>query len=133
MALALAVVVTGVVVPLIRPLLSCFIDVAEQDGPAIMEVAWKYMFLMTIFIAPIYPMHIYRGALQSVGNSIWPMISGFAESASRALMATVAVALVGTEAIFYAEPTAWVFALLFVLVPYYLIQRKVLRPAADSP
>ena len=127
LALVMAVVVTGVVLLLIRPLLSCFIDVAEKDGPAIMDVAWKYMFLMTVFIVLIYPMHIYRGALQSVGNSIWPMISGFAESAARALMATLAVALIGTEAIFYAEPVSWIFALLFVLVPYYLIRKKMLQ------
>ena len=129
LALGTAVIVTGVVVPLIRPLLSCFIDVAEADGPAIMDVAWKYMFIMTVCIVLIYPMHIYRGALQSVGNSIWPMISGFAESLVRALMATLIVALVGTEAIFYAEPFSWIFALLFVLVPYYIFERKLLRTA----
>ena len=129
LALGTAVIVTGVVVPLIRQLLSCFIDVAEADGPAIMDVAWKYMFIMTVCIVLIYPMHIYRGALQSVGNSIWPMISGFAESLVRALMATLIVALVGTEAIFYAEPAAWILALFFVLVPYYVIERRLLRTA----
>ena len=126
LALLMALVVTAVVVPLIRPLLSCFIDASEKDAAAIMAVAWKYMFIMTVSIVLIYPLHIYRGALQSVGNSIWPMISGFTESLVRALMGTVAVALVSTEAIFYAEPAAWVFALLFVLVPYYLVRRKVL-------
>ena len=111
---------------ILRALLSCFIDASEKDAAAIMAVAWKYMFIMTVSIVLIYPMHIYRGALQSVWNSIWPMISGFAESLVRALMGTAAVALVSTEAIFYAEPAAWLFALLFVLVPYYLVRRKVL-------
>lgn len=126
LALLMGLVVTAVIVPLIRPLLSCFIDASEKDAAAIMAVAWKYMFIMTVSIVLIYPIHIYRGALQSVGNSIWPMISGFAESLARALMGTAAVAIFGTGAVFYAEPAAWVFALLFVLVPYYLVRRKVL-------
>ena len=126
LALLMALAVTALIVPFIRPLLSCFIDASEKDAAAIMAVAWKYMFIMTVSIVLVYPIHIYRGALQSVGNSIWPMISGFAESLARALMGTAAVVLVSTEAIFYAEPVSWLFALLFVIVPYYLVRRKVL-------
>ena len=126
LALLMALAVTALIVPFIRPLLSCFIDASEKDAAAIMAVAWKYMFIMTVSIVLVYPIHIYRGALQSVGNSIWPMISGFAESLARALMGTAAVVLFSTEAIFYAEPVSWLFALLFVIVPYYLVRRKVL-------
>ena len=126
LALLMALAVTALIVPFIRPLLSCFIDASEKDAAAIMAVAWKYMFIMTVSIVLVYPIHIYRGALQSVGNSIWPMISGFAESLARALMGTAAVVLISTEAIFYAEPVSWLFALLFVIVPYYLVRRKVL-------
>ena len=126
LALLMALAVTALIVPFIRPLLSCFIDASEKDAAAIMAVAWKYMFIMTVSIVLVYPIHIYRGALQSVGNSIWPMISGFAESLARALMGTAAVVLLSTEAIFYAEPVSWLFALLFVIVPYYLVRRKVL-------
>jgi putative MATE family efflux protein len=126
LALLMALAVTALIVPFIRPLLSCFIDASETDAAALMAVAWKYMFIMTVSIVLVYPIHIFRGALQSVGNSIWPMISGFAESLARALMGTAAVVLVSTEAIFYAEPVSWLFALLFVIVPYYLVRRKVL-------
>ncbi|MBP5295619.1 MAG: hypothetical protein J6Y95_07885 [Lachnospiraceae bacterium] len=63
--------------------------------------------------------------LTNMGHQLYMIVDG--SIVVRALMGTAAVALFGTGAIFYAEPTAWVFALLFVLVPYYLVRRRVLR------
>lgn len=125
-SLLMAFLVTAVIVPLIGPLLSCFIDASEKEAPAIMAIARKYMFIMTVSIVLVYPMHIYRGALQAVGNSLWPMLSGFAESVMRAFMGTGAVLLLGAKAIFYAEPVSWVFSLLFCIVPYYFLRKKYL-------
>ena len=59
-----------------------------------------------------------------MGNTVLPMVSGIAESASRVVMAKLMFDAVGVEILFYVEPVAWLLAWLFVLFPYYWYQKR---------
>ena len=53
-------------------------------------------------------------------------MSGFAECGVRILMAKGVVSLLGSEVLFYIEPFAWLGALLFIMIPYYIYRKKLL-------
>ncbi len=120
------IIVSAIVIPGGRTFLQAFVDRNAENGMEILEIAYHYLFIMASCLIIIYPIHIYRNALQSIGNSFWTMVSGFAESAMRILFAKMVVQWAGTEAVFYAEPAAWMGALLFSLLPYYYYERKLL-------
>ncbi len=107
-------------------MLRMFIDAGENEGSAALQIAWHYLIIMAICLIICYLIHVYRNAMQAMGNSIWSMISGFAECGVRVVMAKAVVSWLGTEILFYIEPAAWLGALLFVMLPYYHYQKKLL-------
>ena len=68
-------------------------------------------------------------ALQALEISLWSMISGFGELFCRLFMAFVAIYWIGSDALFLAEPLAWFGALVFVMIPYFFYQKKLLPKA----
>jgi predicted ABC-type sugar transport system permease subunit len=54
------------------------------------------------------------------------MISGFAECGIRILMAKLVFSYIGKNALFLIEPFAWIAALVFVMVPYYICREKII-------
>ena len=126
LSVLLALGVTAVMLAVGKYLLQAFIDAGEAEGPAALAIAQHYLLVMAAFLVVCYLIHVYRNALQAMGNSIWSMVSGFAECGVRVLMAKVVVSLLGSNVLYYIEPFAWVGALLFIMVPYYIYRKKLL-------
>lgn len=126
LSVVLALGVTAVMLLVGKYLLQAFIDAGEAEGPAALEIAQHYLLVMSAFLVVCYLIHVYRNALQAMGNSVWSMISGFAECGVRILMAKVLVSLLGSNILYYIEPFAWVGALLFIMIPYYIYRKKLL-------
>ena len=126
LSVVLALGVTAVMLLVGKYLLQAFIDAGEAEGPAALEIAQHYLLVMSAFLVVCYLIHVYRNALQAMGNSVWSMISGFAECGVRILMAKVLVSLLGSNVLYYIEPFAWVGALLFNMIPYYIYRKKLL-------
>lgn len=126
LSFGMAAVMMAFILPSGRMLLQLFLDTSPPGGVEALDIAYRYLFIMACCLIVIYPIHIYRNALQAIGNSVWPMISGFAESASRVFMAKAVVIWLGTQALFFAEPVAWLGALLFTMIPYYFYQKCLL-------
>lgn len=126
LSVVLALGVTAVMLLVGKYLLQAFIDAGEAEGPAALEIAQHYLLVMSAFLVICYLIHVYRNALQAMGNSVWSMISGFAECGVRILMAKVLVSLLGNNVLYYIEPFAWVGALLFIMIPYYIYRKKLL-------
>lgn len=91
-----------------------------------MEIAWRYLWIMALWLAVLYIIYVYRSILQAVGISLWSMVSGFGELAVRVVMGKVVILWLGIDTLFYIEPMAWVAALLFVMIPYYVGKNKYL-------
>jgi hypothetical protein len=82
---------------------------------------------MILSLPILYLVYVHRNNLQAIGNSSWSLVSGIAEALSRVVMAKLIFKAVGVKTLFYIEPIAWLMAWLFVLVPYYFYQRKLLK------
>ena len=126
LAVAVAVVLMAIVLPLRSLLPQLFIDMSEAGAADAIRVAARYLTNMILSLPILYLVYVHRNNLQAVGNSSWSMVSGFAEAASRVIMAKLFFGLAGVEIMFYIEPVAWLMAWLFVLFPYYYYQRKLL-------
>ena len=55
----------------------------------------------------LYLLHVMRSALQGLGNTMMPMVSGLAEIAGRLILAIWGIRILGWNAIILTEPLAW--------------------------
>lgn len=132
LALGAALVIMALVLPLRTILPQLFIDAAEAGATEALAVSVRYLTIMVLWLPVLYMVYVYRSQLQSMGDSMWSMISGFGEAAVRVLMGKAVVVWLGSGALFYVEPFSWLTAGLFVLIPYYCFRNKML-PAEDRP
>lgn len=124
----MAVLVFALVTFIKKYLLQLFLNVNEAGGPEALETALRYLSIMVAFLIILYLIHVYRNALQAIGNSFWSMVSGVAECICRVFMAKVVIHWMGSDALFVSEPVAWLGALLCVAIPYYYYQKKLFSP-----
>ena len=70
----------------------------------------------------LYLLHIYRSALQGMGDTVIPMFSGIAEMIMRISIAFFLPFVMGKEGIYFAETGAWLGAMILLIVAY---QKKI--------
>lgn len=126
LAVGVAMALMAVVLPLRTLLPQLFIDMSEAGAADAIGVAAKYLTHMILSLPILYLVYVHRNNLQALGNSSWSLISGVAEALSRVVMAKLLFNFVGVGIMFFIEPVAWLMAWLFVLLPYYYYQRKLL-------
>lgn len=127
MCVILGAIEAGLVFVFGKYMLRVFLDVGESGGMEALLVGYRYLVIMSAFLVILYLIHVFRNVLQALEISLWSMLSGFAECAVRVLMAKVFINFIGTDALFYAEPLAWLGALLLVALPYIYYDRKLLK------
>lgn len=123
-ALLVSIGVAAFVLLLRRPLILLFLDASEAGTAEAMHVAIYYLSTMALSLPALYMIQVYRNTLQAMEISVWSMVSGIAECALRAVMAKLVINYIGTNALFLAEPVAWVGGMLSVMLPYYILYRK---------
>ena len=69
--------------------------------------------------------HIYRSALQGMGDTLIPMCSGIAELVMRILIALLLPLLIGKEGIYFAETGAWLGAMVILAAAYREKRKRV--------
>ncbi len=124
---AMAVFVLTMVLLFRRFLLQLFLNTNEAGGPQALEIAVRYLTIMTGFLVILYLLHIFRNALQAMEISLWSLLSGLTECVCRIFMAKVVIHHMGSDALFVCEPVAWTGALLCVMLPYFYYQRRFLN------
>ena len=124
-AFVTALCLTGVMFLAGRPCLSLFI--ASSADPGVMEVAVKYLHYMAAALFILYFLYVYRSALQGMGDTFMPMLSGLAECVMRVGAAWLLTlpALLGPEGLYFAEPAAWAGAAILLVVSYFHRERAL--------
>ena len=82
---------------------------------------------MSLFLPVLYILHVARSAIQGMGNTVLPMISGVAEFVMRAATAILLPLWVGEIGIFFAEIMAWAGATVILVISYFVVVKKVER------
>ncbi len=128
LAIASALVIMAIVLPLNRVLPLLFMDVHEKGVEEALNVASRYLINMTVSMPILYLVYVHRSNLQALGVASWSLVSGIAEAVVRVVMAKILFQWIGMDVLFFVEPFAWLVAWLFVMVPFYYYQRKYLQP-----
>ena len=115
LAVATAVVISALMFLLGRPITMLFISTENPaDALEAGNVAYQYLCVMASWLPVLYILYLLFSALQGLGDSVRPMISGIIELVCRVGIA-IAVAYMGYESgIFLAEIFAWTGAVVYL-------------------
>lgn len=122
MAVGTSLLLTVVMLIAGKSILSLFISGEPSQVDQVLDVAYRYLFILAVWLWLLYLLYVYRSALQGLGDTILPMISGVAELVMRVAVVLLLPLAVGQDGIYYAEVSAWAGAVI-ILVPGYI--RKI--------
>ena len=109
MALITSVVVSVCMLIFGRPILRLFISNETGHVEEVLGIAYLYLSIMSWFLAILYALHTYRSALQGLGNTVVPMLSGIIEFIMRTTAVMLLPRFVGEKGVFYAEVLVVIF------------------------
>ena len=110
-----------------KGILGWFISGTPEEFEQTLQIAYYYLAVMSICLPILYILHITRSAIQGMGNTILPLVSGIAEFVMRAVTAVFLPMLIGEHGIFYAEIMAWTGAVVILIISYFIVIRKMER------
>ena len=101
----------------------------SSENPELLMIAgntaYTYLFVMSVFLPILYLLYVYLSALQGMGNTVVPLISGIVEFVIRVGIA-LTVGFTGYQnGIFGAEVAAWTGSMVYLMVNYYHCIRKI--------
>ena len=108
-------------------ILSWFISGTPEEFEQTLKIAYSYLAIMSVCLPILYTLHITRSAIQGMGNTVLPLVSGIAEFIMRAVTAIFLPMLIGENCIFYAEIMAWTGATVILVISYFAVIRKMER------
>jgi len=128
LSLLTSLLIMGVLLILGRPILSLFINPNEAQIQYVLDVGQRYLNVMLYALPSLYLLYVYRSALQGMGDTLTPMVSGLVEFVMRVGVAMILPALIGADGIFIAEISAWIGAAILLFITYHIrIRNNSLR------
>ena len=119
-AVATSLLISAVMILMGRQIISAFLSGTPDEIAQATSVGYTYLFTMSCALPILYILYISRSAIQGMGNTVLPMISGIAEFFMRTGGVLLLPGLIGENGIFIAEIMAW-FGAVLILLPSYLI------------
>ena len=107
-----------------KNILSLFISGEPQQTQQVLAIAFKYLSIMAAMLWVLYFLYVYRSALQGLGDTLMPMVSGMAEFVMRISAALILPHFIGQDGIFFAEIAAWSGATVILCISYYVRMHK---------
>lgn len=102
-----------------RYVVLLFISDEPEIVGKVVDVAYPYLIVLSVFLFMLFLLLVYRSALQGMGDTITPMISGIIELAMRISMAYILTGLIGEYGVYIAEVSAWVGAAALLIPAYF--------------
>ena len=126
-AMVTSVVIGGVMILFGKGIVGLFISGTPDEVVQSTQVAYRYLTIMSLCLPVLYILHVCRSAVQGMGDTVLPMVSGIAEFVMRTGGVLLLPAIVGDTGIFIAEVLAWLGADLILVPSYFLTIRKTER------
>ena len=102
-----------------RSILSLFLSGTPQEVEQSLNYAYEFFSIMSAMLPVLYILYVYRSTLQGLGDTLMPMVSGFAEFIMRTGAAMLLPGLIGHTGVFWAEVLAWSGAVAILVTSYY--------------
>ncbi len=84
------------------------------------ETAYQYLAVMALGLPVLYLLYVYRSALQGMGNTRIPLLSGVVEFVIRVGGAMIIGSILWQQGVFLAEVLAWTGAAVLLAASYYV-------------
>ena len=110
-----------------RGIIASFLSGTAQQVLEATRIGYQYLSIMSLCLPILYILHVTRSAVQGMGNTVLPMVSGIAEFFMRTGGVMILPALMGQTGIFIAEVLAWAGAVVILVPSYFITFRKVSR------
>ena len=124
LAIGTSLVITAAMLLCGRFILGSFISGTPEEFESALDVAYRYLKIMSLALPLLYILYVVRSSLQGLGNASYPFISGVAELIVRVAVALILPGILGREGIFFAEVLAWLGADLVLLAGWFVTIRK---------
>ena len=127
-SLATSAVIGGVMLLFGRSITMLFISSESPElAAAAGQTAYQYLSVMAVMLPVLYLLYAYRSALQGMGNTRIPLLSGVVEFLIRVSGAAWVGVSGWQNGIFLAEVGAWVGAAVLLAAAYYHSAAKFRR------
>lgn len=126
-ALATSGLITAVMLLFGQHIVGTFISGTPEEVAAATKVGFTYLSIMSICLPVLYVLHVTRSAVQGMGNTVLPMVSGISEFVMRTGGVLILPALMGENGIFIAEVLAWLGADLILVPSYFVMLKRISR------
>ncbi len=124
-AIATSALIAVVMMLFGRQIVGSFLSGTPEEVAQATEVGYRYLWIMSICLPALYLLHVSRSAVQGMGDTVLPMVSGIAEFVMRTGGVLLLPAILGDNGIFIAEVLAWVGADLILLPSYFVTLKRV--------
>jgi len=124
-ALATSALIAGVMLLGGQHIIRAFLSGEAAEVEAAAKVGFTYLSFMSVCLPILYILHVARSAVQGMGNTVLPMVSGIAEFIMRTGGVLLLPALMGENGIFLAEVSAWLGADLILVPSYFIVLNKL--------
>ena len=124
-ALLTSLVISSIMLIFGRQIIGSFISGTAEQVTKATQVGYVYLSIMSCCLSLLYILHVTRSAIQGMGNTLLPMVSGFAEFFMRTGGVLLLPALIGENGIFIAEIMAWLGADLILIPSYFLTMKRL--------
>ena len=124
-ALATSALIAAVMLIFGQHIVGAFISGTPEEAAAALTVGVTYLSVMSVCLPILYILHVTRSAVQGMGNTVLPMVSGIAEFIMRTGGVLLLPAIMGENGIFIAEVSAWLGADLILVPSYYVMLKRI--------
>jgi putative MATE family efflux protein len=112
-----------------KQIVGAFLSGTPEEVLQATNVGYVYLSFMSVCLPVLYILHVSRSAVQGMGNTVLPMVSGIAELIMRTGGVLLLPALIGENGIFLAEVSAWAGAVLILIPSYFITLNKIIKKA----
>ncbi len=120
-----SVVITALSLLFGRQILGLLISGDPARIAAVLDAGQHQFNMLAAGLPILYMLFLYRSALQGLGRTAAPVLSGFLELAGRFLAVTVFAPVLGIWGVYAADPIGWIGAAALLFAAYLRARKRV--------
>lgn len=128
--LTVANILLGVVVLMFGKSIMAFMVSGEEAE--VIAVGYQFLVVFALFLWMLGLLFVYRSSLQAMGDTLFPMVSGFVEFFTRIAFVLILPMFFGFLAVPYAEGGAWTSAGCMLMAAYSYRMHHMIKHKTDS-
>lgn len=108
-----------------RQILMLFISAKASAAEQVLEIAYRYLFVMSSTLFLLYLVNTYRNILMGLDRMKLVLVGSIGELVGRIMTGMLVLYVIGTNGAYFIEVSAWLCADLVYCTGYYVLIRKL--------